>query len=158
LPTSGFRKFLDGEKHGATATELDSVLYHLNDRSLASLSRVLAEMEDAGLIERQELPGSKPYFITDKGREYLEQAKQKAIFLDTADRRGWADEVADDARQSLAGFIRQLPEFEGSGEARIQEVAGQLRLLTENRSKPASQSDRHPRLLGYRPDCCKNIL
>jgi len=40
--------------------------------------------------------------------------------------------------QRIADFLQGLPEFQGTSEARIREVAGQLHQLAENRSQGGS--------------------
>jgi DNA-binding PadR family transcriptional regulator len=88
--------------------------------------RLLQEMQQAGLVTRQEAEGrrSKPYSITDEGRQYLEDARQKATLMEPWEREGWADLVPNGkAREMLADAVRGLPEFQGSDEARIREVS-----------------------------------
>lgn len=97
------------------------------DGELYSLDRRLPELQRAGLITRDETSkAAKPYVITDEGRRYLEAARQKAALLSPFERMGWADEVGDEKHRAIAMFIRRLPEFAGSDEARIQEVSHAL--------------------------------
>ena len=101
-------------------------------------------MQQAGLIGRRQDPDprdgkSRPYFITDEGRRYLEKAQQKAMLFEPYQRVGWAErEPGIDKHQALADFIRELPEFRGSDEARIHEVTYQLHLLIEKLSQAAN--------------------
>ena len=62
--------------------------------------------------------------------------QQKAMALKPSQRLGWAERAPGiDKLQALADFIRQLPEFRGRNEARIQEVTYQLHHLTEELSQ-----------------------
>jgi DNA-binding PadR family transcriptional regulator len=111
---------------------------------MGDLNRLLPEMQETGLIGRRQEPDprdgkSRPYFITDRGRRYLEDAQQRAMLFDPDQRRGWVDrEPSIDNHQTLAEFIRQLPEFRGSDEARIQEVTYKLYGLAEKLFQRAS--------------------
>jgi DNA-binding MarR family transcriptional regulator len=100
---------------GATASDIDSFA---QSKHLRSTGLLLPEMVQAGLIERQEKPTyhhAKPYSITNKGRQYLEEARQGAL-----------GGVSDDKQGVLADVLRQLPEFQTSSEERIQEVSCKL--------------------------------
>lgn len=136
-PPQDMRFFAEGNQ-GATATELGRVIRHEANRH-----RLLPEMEQAGLIARRDKPEadgkSKPYFITDEGRRYLDEARQKAMLLEPEQRRGWADQVGGEARQALAAVLRGLPEFQDGGEERIQEVS---RALADAIGLPARQTGR----------------
>ena len=85
-PPQKMRFFAEGNQ-GATATELDSRVIKRD----ANRHRLLPEMEQAGLIARRDKPEadgkSKPYFITDEGRRYLDEARQKAMLLEPEQRR-----------------------------------------------------------------------
>jgi DNA-binding PadR family transcriptional regulator len=97
---------------------------------------VLKEMTADGLVEvRNSHPRNgnirKPYRITQKGRDYLEEAMQPAPRVGEAeqgqDPPGSINLRAAPALQERAAhFVRGLPEFEDSGEARIQEVSRAL--------------------------------
>lgn len=104
------------------------------------LGRILPEMQKAALIARDETSkAAKPYFITDEGRRYLAEAKQRAMVLAPGDREGWADAVGGESHKIIARFLQRLPEFEGSGEARIQQVS---RDLAEAIGLPAPETAR----------------
>jgi DNA-binding MarR family transcriptional regulator len=86
-------------------------------------------MVDEGLIERRPDPThktAKPCFITDAGRKYLEAARQKAMFPEIMPRQDWsASATGPDMQQTVAEFIRTLPEFSRSHPRRIEEVSQQ---------------------------------
>ena len=105
---------------------------------------LLPKMQREGLIGRREEPDprdgkSRPYFITDAGRRYLEAAQQRAMGFEPNQRTGWADEAVTSNHRAIAAVIRELPEFSGSGEARIQEVS---RAVAEAVGLPAPQTGR----------------
>jgi DNA-binding MarR family transcriptional regulator len=96
-----------------------------------SPKRLALEMVDEGLIERRQDPHltkpTKPCFITDAGRQYLEAAQKKAMFPEIMPRQDWsAGETGPDTQQTVADFIRTLPEFSKSHDRRIQEVSQKL--------------------------------
>src|SRR5690348_417209 len=117
-------RFFGGENEGASATDIRDEI-----RETGLEHRLLPEMQQAGLIRRRDTPGadghSKPYFITNEGRQYLQEAKQKAMLLTPSQRVGWADEAVNESDKRIVDFLRGLPEFRGR-EARVQEVARDL--------------------------------
>lgn len=146
-------------ERGATETELRHALsaYPKYPAGMVGIGYMLPRMKESGLIGRQETPdllnrGAKPYFITDEGKQRLEEVQRKAMMLEPSQHRSWGDEVEGPARQALAEFVRRLPEFDGSDEARVQEVAGQLRRLTESLSRGDALQDGHRRKLESRRD------
>jgi hypothetical protein len=71
---------------------------------------LLPEMQQAGLIGRREEPDprdgkSRPYFIKDAGRRYLENAQQRAMGFEPNQRIGWADEVVRGNHRTVAEAI-----------------------------------------------------
>jgi DNA-binding MarR family transcriptional regulator len=123
----------------ATASDIDRFV---NVRHVRSTSSLLPEMIKAGLIERQEVPTyghAKPISITDRGRRYLEEARQRAMSSASGQRQGWAEGVSADKDGAIADVLRHLPEFQASNEKRIQEVS---RKLAEAIASPGPQSAR----------------
>ena len=81
---------------------------------------------------------SKPYFITDDGRRYLEETQQRAMATELGQRQDWAATEADTEllQVAVADFLRRLPEFQLCREERIREVS---QGLAESLSQSASQ-------------------
>jgi hypothetical protein len=140
---------LDVESGATLKDAISSAMYDIGlpegeaIRQRGDLNRLLPEMQRAGLIGRRPEPDprdgkSRPYFITDEGRRYLEDAQQRALLFEPNQRVGWAErEPVIDEQGALAEFVRALPEFWGSDEARIHEVAYQLHHLIEQFSRAA---------------------
>jgi hypothetical protein len=98
-------------------------------------------MLEAGLVERRSDPNhkaAKPYFITAAGTEYLEAARQKALFPEIAPPQYWSTNApTPDIQRAVADFIRTLPEFGDSGDIRIQQVSQQLaQIIAQSPAKP----------------------
>jgi DNA-binding PadR family transcriptional regulator len=114
---------------GANASDIDRFA---NVRHLRNPTVLLAEMTQAGLIQRQQVPErrdgkSKPYHITDAGKLYLAEAARKAPSPGTKQRQDSSPcYSAPDLQRMIADTIRTLPEFRDSSDSRIQEVSQQL--------------------------------
>ena len=97
-----------------------------------SIINLLPKMKEAGLIDRVQQPSShdgnsKPYFITDVGKQYLQSAQDKAMSTETGQRQDWATgEANPGVQETVADFIRRLPEFQTRSEERIQRVSREL--------------------------------
>jgi DNA-binding MarR family transcriptional regulator len=111
--------------------------------TMNTLKKLLAELQTHGLIERRQDPSDsriQPFFITLQGKDYLASATEKALFPEIGQRQGWsARESGSNMQQAAAAFLRRLPEFRDSSEARIQEVS---RDLAEAIGIPAPQTAR----------------
>jgi hypothetical protein len=137
-------------EHGARAYDIER---DVGPRPVAEAGKrgeiILSEMQAAGLIERRQDAADRrgnPFFITERGRDYLADATDKALFSEELaqwktwmveeDRERWrrvAARVAskDAGRRSgyvdeVADILRVLPEFRDSGMDRIQEVSQQI--------------------------------
>ena len=99
------------------------------ERAIES-DRLVATMLEEGLLERRPHPThqtAKPYFITQQGSEYLELAKQKAVFPDLGPRKRWtAPAVESSLSQAVSDVLRELPEFRDSDDNRIREVTERI--------------------------------
>ena len=125
-------------EHGATLT---SILRDAHPERLVTGDKPLADMEKSGLVERKpdgRNGRSKPYFITNAGRRYLEEARQKALSPEIMPRQDWsAREAIPDLQQTVADFLRTLPEFRDGCDGRLQEVSQQLaQTISQSAAKP----------------------
>ena len=128
--------------HGALADRITSEVGPFRDRT--ANRRLLAELKEAQLIERITDPADRrahPLFITEKGRDFLAEAMRKAVFPEMALRGDWAEQEAErdqSAQQDAASILRGLPEFQNSGEHRIQAVSRELvKALSQALARPA---------------------
>lgn len=113
--------------YGATSKD---IAREAKPERLVTLERLLADMQQSGLVERKPDPhnkNTKPFFITKQGTAYLEDACGKALIPEIGQRRAWSVSRPDaDLQQVVSEVLRALPEFQGRGEERIHEVTGLL--------------------------------
>jgi hypothetical protein len=111
------------------------------EEQLTTPNIVIPDMVASGLIERREGLSdlgakAKPYFITDIGRKYPLDATAKAMSTEPGNRDDWAVRDATyGVRETVANFIRRLPEFQTRSEERIQQVSRELAEMLSQLSK-----------------------
>lgn len=100
---------------------------------------LLADMVRDGLIERR-IPEqgrqAKPYFITQAGKQYLDQESSRALFPEVSKKKDWS--IAHSAHGLQEVFVEKLhslPEFRQADEIRIQEVGKVLAELAMGKSR-----------------------
>jgi DNA-binding PadR family transcriptional regulator len=119
---------------GATGTD---IYRDVDGERGVTMDVLLADMVREGLIERRTEDGkqAKPYFITESGRQYLDQQSTKAIFPEVSKKENWAIAAsAGSLHEVFAETLRSLPEFRRADDDRIQEV-GRL-LASRAKGKP----------------------
>jgi DNA-binding PadR family transcriptional regulator len=90
----------ENAQHGQAMLAIRSAVWNAGGAQSENAVRArLYEMRDAGLIENRDVNlrnsnARKPYFITEKGREHLAEAKEKPIFPIKGEPCGWAEDIS----------------------------------------------------------------
>jgi hypothetical protein len=120
---------------GANFHEVSRALYDRCGRDwdryadLTGTKTMLPQMEQEGLVRRSEtkIGHSRPFFITDAGQQYLDNALKNAVSDESAQRPTWVESMTYDKLENITSdYMGSLPEFRSSSDSRVQALSRDL--------------------------------
>lgn len=116
---------------GSTSEALERSIDH---ERMVTTAKVLDELAREGLVERN--PDSlnkraKPYFITERGKSYLQQKVDAGLCVELQHQPDWhGRHLRRQLHELIAEHLRALPEFNDATEDRIIEISRALVRVT----------------------------
>lgn len=112
---------------------------HAKTERSSSSARILDELLEANLIERRQQPieGGKadPYFITETGLEYLDKARNAAMFPDVTGKGRWTERETAEVSDVVFKVLRAAYSIKDADDRSLRRVSGDVAEALQQRAK-----------------------